>query len=377
VRDKNGVDALWIQENPNHPAIIIKEETGMGRKARVGFTQDYYDKDGNFILDCPGFKTLENMPGIEREAFTEMLPEVAPRQIEDFDIVVTRTFSRWVDSSFEGNDRLLSLHRNGVGYDRIDVPALTKAGVILCITPAAVRRPVAVSIIAFILALSTRLLLKHQLTSEGHWSDVPKYNGYGLLGRTLGSFGVGNIGHEMFKLAKPFGMRHIAYDPYLKPEDVADVDVQLVDIDTLLSESDYLNISCPLNDKTRHIIGEKELKKMKPTAFLINTARGPIIDESVLYNALKEKWIRGAALDVFDQEPTPPDNPLLKLDNVIVTAHAMAFTDEFLNSVWEIIAQQIKQLMNGEMPDGVVNREVWDQPVFQSKLKRFLEQIKS
>jgi phosphoglycerate dehydrogenase-like enzyme len=116
---------------------------------------------------------------------------------------------------------------------------------------------------------------------------------------------------------------------------------------------------------------------MKPTAFLINTARGPIIDETVLHEALKERWIQGAALDVFEQEPTPPDNPLLKLDNVIVTAHAMAFTDHFLNNVWEIIARQITQLINGEMPGGVVNREVWDQPKFQSRLKRFLEQMKS
>ena len=349
----------------------------MGRKARVGFTRDYYDKDGNFILDCPGFRSLKEMPGIEREIFAEMLPEVTPPQIEDYDIVVTRTFSRWTERSFVGNDRLLSLHRNGVGYDRIDVPALTKAGVLLCITPDAVRRPMAVAIITFILALSTRLLLKHQLTSEGRWSDVAKNNGYGLVGKTLGSLGVGNIGHEMFKLAKPFGMKHIAYDPYLKPEDVSDVDVKLVDMDTVLSESDFVSISCPLSEKTRHLIGEKELKKMKPTAFLINTARGPIIDEAVLIKALRERWIEGAALDVFDQEPTPPDNPILKLDNVIVTAHAMGFTDEFLNRVWEIIAKQTSQLMRGERPDGVVNREVWDQPKFRSKLKRFLEQIKS
>ncbi|MBM4449025.1 MAG: dehydrogenase [Chloroflexi bacterium] len=354
-----------------------KEETGMGRKARVGFTKDYYDKDGNFILDCPGFRSLQKVPGIEREVFAEMLPEVAPRQIENYDIVVTRTFSRWTKNSFVGNDRVLSLHRNGVGYDRIDVPALTEAGVLLCITPAAVRRPVAVAIITFLLALSTRLLLKHQLTREGKWGEVSKHHGYGLVGRTLGSLGVGNIGHEMFKLAKPFGMRHIAYDPYLKQKDVDEVGVKLVDMDTVLSESDFLNISCPLNEKTRHLVGEKELKKMKPTAFLINTARGPIIDEAVLLRALRERWIQGAALDVFEQEPTPPDNPLFKLDNVIVTAHAMAFTDEFLNAVWEIIAKQITQLMHGEKPDGIVNREVWDQPKFQSRLKRFLAQIKS
>ena len=349
----------------------------MGRKAKVGFTRDYYDKDGNFILDCPAYRSLEKMQGIESEVFAEMLPEVAPRQIENFDIVVTRTFSRWLDSSFVGNDRLLSLHRNGVGYDRVDVPALNRAGILLCITPAAVRRPVAVTIITFILALSTRLFLKHQLASEGKWSEAAKSHGSGLIGRTLGSLGVGNIGHEMFKLAKPFGMKHIAYDPYLKQEDVGDVDVEMVDMDTVISQSDFLNISCPLNEKTRHLVGERELKMMKPTAFLINTARGPVIDEAVLIKALREKWIQGAALDVFDQEPTPPDNPLLKLDNVIVTAHAMAFTDEFLNTAWEVIGKQITQLMNGEQPDGVVNRDVWDQPKFQSKLKRFLEQIKS
>jgi len=347
----------------------------MSRKVRVGFTKDFLDKEGKFILPGPGLKLLESMPNVEREVFAEFLPETTPEQIQGFDIVITRTFPRWTEKSFIGNDRLLSIHRNGVGYDRIDVSALTNAGVMLCITPDAVRRPVAVAIITFILALSTRLLVKHQLTSEGRWGEVSRYHGYGSVGKTLGSIGVGNIGHEMFKLAKPFGMKHIAYDPYITQEAVADVDVKLVDMDTVLTESDFVNISCPLNEKTRHLIGEKELRKMKKTAFLINTARGPIIDEAVLIKALREEWIRGAAIDVFDEEPTPPDNPLLKLDNVIVTAHAMAFTDEYLTEVWEQIHRQISQVIRGEVPEGVVNREVWDQPGFQVKLKKFLESV--
>jgi len=347
----------------------------MSRKVRIGFTRDYLDKEGKFILPGPGLKLLEAMPNVEREVFAEFLPEVTPEQIQGFDIVISRTFPRWTEKSFSGNNQLLSIHRNGVGYDRIDVPALTSAGVMLCITPDAVRRPVAVAIITFILALSTRLLVKHKLTSEGRWGEVSQHHGYGLIGKTLGSIGVGNIGHEMFLLAKPFGMKHIAYDPYITSEAVADVDVKLVDMDTVLAESDFLNISCPLSDKTRHLIGEKELRQMKKTAFLINTARGPIVDEAALIKALKEGWIRGAAIDVFDQEPTPPDNPLLKLDNVIVTAHAMAFTDEFLTSVWEQIHKQISQIIHGEVPGGLVNREVWDKPEFQSKLKKFLESI--
>ena len=348
----------------------------MSRKVRIAFTRDFLDKEGKFVLPGPGLKLLNEMPNVEHEVFTEFLPEVTPEQIQGFDMVITRTRPRWTGQSFIGNNQLLSLHRIGVGYDRIDVPSCTNAGVMLCITPAAVRRPVAVAILTFILALSTRLLTKHQLTSEGQWSEVAKYHGYGLIGKTLGSMGVGNIGHEMFKLAKPFGMEHIAYDPYITQEVVDDVEVKLVDMDTVLTESDFMTINCPLSEKTRHLIGEKELRKMKPTAFLINTARGPIVDESALTKALQEKWIRGAAIDVFDQEPTPPDNPLLKLDNVIVTAHAMAFTDEFLNSVWEIIVKQISQIISGEVPEGLVNREVWDKSELQTKLRKLQEVIK-
>lgn len=348
----------------------------MSRKARIGFTRDFLDKEGNFVLPGPGLKLLNEMPNIEHEVFAEILPEVIPKQIESFDMVITRTFPRWTERSFIGNNQLLSLHRIGVGYDRIDVPACTNAGVMLCITPAAVRRPVAVAIMTFILALSTRLLVKHKLTSEGQWGEVTKYHGYGLIGKTLGSIGVGNIGHEMFMLAKPFGMKHIAYDPYITQEAVDNVELKLVDLDTVLAESDFLSISCPLNEKTRHLIGEKELRKMKQTAFLINTARGPVVDEVALTKALKEGWIRGAGIDVFEQEPTPPDNPLLKLDNVIVIAHAMAFTDEFLTSVWEIIVKQILQIISGEVPEGLVNREAWDKSEFQAKLKKFQEAIK-
>ncbi len=348
----------------------------MSRKVRIAYTSDYLDKNGNFVLPGPGWDLIRNMPEVELEVFPEFIPDVPPQQIEGYDMVITRTLARWSEKTFAGNDRLLSLFRNGVGYDRIDVDALNRAGVMLCITPDAVRRPVAVAILTFILALSTRLVLKHQLTRDGRWLEVARHHGEGLVGKTLGSIGVGNIGHEMFKLAKPFGMKHIASDPYLQPEALADVDVRLVDLDTVLAESDFVSINCPLNPATRHLIGEKELRKMKETAFLINTARGPIVDEAALVKALREGWIKGSAIDVFEQEPTPPDNPLLKLDNAIVTAHAMAFTDEFLYSVWEQIYRQISQLIRGERPEGIVNPGVWENPRFQAKLERFLDSIR-
>ena len=283
---------------------------------------------------------------------------------------------KWTQQTFAGNEQLLSIFRAGVGYDMVDVPTLTEAGVILCITRNGVRRPMATAIITFILGLSLRLVTKERLTREGRWTEIARYHGYGLIGKTLGSIGMGNIGHEMFLLAKPFGMKHIAYDPYVTQEAVADVNVKLVDMDTVLAESDFLNISCPLNEETRHLIREKELRKMKKTAFLINTARGPIVDEAALIKALQQGWIRGAGLDVFEQEPIPPGNPLLQMDNVIVTPHALGHTDELFITMWNEILSQISQVIRGEVPEGLVNREVWGRPKLQSKLKKLQESIK-
>ena len=348
----------------------------MGRKVRVGITRDLFDKEGKSISPGPGPKSLDEFPGVEWAMFPEYLTEVTPEQIRGLDMAISFA-PYWTPRTFAGNDQFLSIHRGGVGYDMVDVPACTDASVALFIIPPAVRRPVATAIMTFILALSTQILTKDKVTRQGKWEEGRKnYPGQGLTGKTLGSIGVGNIGHEMFKLAKPFGMKHIAYDPYISQEVVADAGVQLVDMDTVLAESDYVNISCPLSEKTRHLIGEKELKKMKKTAYLINTARGPIIDEAALIMALQEGWIRGAGIDVYEQEPTPANNPLLKLENVIVTPHSTALTDEFYITMWVEISRQISEMIHGEKPATLVNPEVWDKPEFQAKLKKFHETIK-
>jgi len=347
----------------------------VGRKARIGLTRDFFDENGKFMMPGPGLKLLDEMPNVEYEMFPEFLREVTPEQIEGFDMVVTFR-PLWTKQSIAGNNQLLSIHRGGVGYERLNVPALTNARIMLFITPGSVRRPMAVVYMTFILALSIRLLTKDRLIREGRWAEQYHYQGYGLVDRTLGAIGVGNIGHEMFKLAKPFEMKHIAYDPYVTPKAVADVSVQLVDLDTVLTESDFLTIICPLNEETRHLISEKELKKMKQTAFLINAARGPIVDEAALIKALQEGWIQGAGLDVFEQEPTPTDNPLLKMDNVILSPHALAQTDQAFSTMWDIITGQISAIIRGEIPETLVNREVLDRLEFQTKLKKFLEAIK-
>ena len=347
----------------------------MRSKARIGLTRDYFDEEGKFWMPGPGLKLLDDIPDVEYQMFPEFKREVTPDQIEDLDMVVSFR-PLWTRQSLAGNERLVSIHRGGVGYERLDVPALTDAGIMLFITPDAVRRPMAVVYMTFILALNMRLLTKDKLIREGRWAEQSHYQGWGLVGRTLGAVGIGNIGHEMFKMAMPFEMKHIAYDPYLKPEAVADVGVQLVDFDTVLKESDILCIICPLNEATRHIIGEKELKMMKESAFLINAARGPIVDETALIRALNEGWIRGAGLDVFEQEPVQNDNPLFKMDNVILSPHALAQTDQTFSNMWDIIVGQMATILRDEIPTTLVNREVLDSARLQTKMKKLQERIK-
>jgi D-3-phosphoglycerate dehydrogenase len=188
--------------------------------------------------------------------------------------------------------------------------------------------------------------------------------GMGLTGRTLGAIGMGNIGAEVFRLAPAFGMRHIACDPYVDPSSARALGVELVDLDTLLRTADFVCVMCPLNDETRGMIGARELALMKPTAYLVNTARGPIVQERALYDALAGRRIAGAALDVFEVEPTPADNPILRLDNVVVTPHAFCFTDECLTGLARSAFAAVREVAEGRSPRHVVNRDALAHPRF-------------
>ena len=191
---------------------------------------------------------------------------------------------RFTARSFEGAvaERLVCLARWGVGYDRIDVPACTAAGVALTITPDGVRRSVAVAALTLVLALATKLPLKDRLAREGRAREKVYHFGTGLTGRTLGSVGLGNIGAELFRLAAPLQMRHLATDPYASPATAAAVGVELVPMERLLREADFLCVNCPLMPETRGLIDAAALAQMKPTAYLINTARGPIVETEAL-----------------------------------------------------------------------------------------------
>jgi phosphoglycerate dehydrogenase-like enzyme len=294
---------------------------------------------------------------------------VAPDEIQDYDALFILA-SRFTRDSFIGVERPSVLARWGVGYDNISVPACTEADLLLAITTDAVRRPMAESILTFLFALSRNLTQKERLARTGRWDLRAITSGKGLRGHTFGSVGMGNIGSEMFRLLRPFEPgRLLAYDPYVSQEQAAELGVQLVDLPTLFKESDYLIINCPLNDETRGMIDINLLRLMKPTAHFVNAARGGIVKETDLIAFLQAGEIAGAAIDVFDQEPTPIDNSLLQLDNVIATPHAIAWGNDVYGANSVDACDNVLTVLRGEIPKYTVNREVVERPGFQAKLQ--------
>jgi phosphoglycerate dehydrogenase-like enzyme len=319
---------------------------------RVGITRDVLTSNGQPIFGQAVFDFL-NHPGLVWE-YMEESPVIRPEHAARYDAICAMLTRFTPESLGPEKPRLKVIARFGVGYDTIDVPTCQKAGILLTIAPDGVRRPVAVSAITFMLMLAHKVGIKDRLTRAGRWAEKSDHIGTGLTGRTLGSLGVGNIGAEMFRLAKPFDMTFIAHDPYADPKQMAALGVQLVDLDTLFRNADFLTVNCPLNASTRGLVNASKLSLMKKTAYLINTARGPIVDESALYQALVEKKIAGAGLDVFEVEPTPADNPLLQLDNVVVTPHGICFTDECMQGLAESAFKAVVDVMHGKKPPHVV-----------------------
>jgi phosphoglycerate dehydrogenase-like enzyme len=336
----------------------------MGR-FRVALSHDVQHK-GNAVFDL---SPLRENPDIEI-GFVEPEGGILPASVlADHDALIL-LFPRFVRESIPANRRLGLIAKVGVGYDNVDVPACTEAGIALVTAPDGVRRPVAVATITFLLALSGRLFAKDRLARKGPpgFDQRLDYNGIGLVDRVLGSIGVGNIGAEIFRLAKPFDMHFIAHDPYVTPALARELGVTLVDLDTVFGESDFVTLNCPLTPETRHLVDARRLALMKPTAFLINCARGPVVDQRALIEVLQEHRIAGAALDVFDPEPPHPDDPILKLDTVIVTPHSLCWTDQTFERIGAIDVQAALDLSRGRPPAGIVNTLVLDNPIWKRRL---------
>jgi phosphoglycerate dehydrogenase-like enzyme/2-keto-3-deoxy-L-rhamnonate aldolase RhmA len=336
---------------------------------RVALTGDFHDASGRLRYRDIGLGLFDGT-GIEVRPFAEHRAEIGADQLLGVNAAIVLTPRVTAASLTQATD-LIAIGRFGVGYDSVDVPACTEADVLLFIASGAVDRPVAEATIGWMLALSHHMRTKDRLVREARWDERTRFMGTELRDHTLGVIGFGGIGRSLVKLLAGFGMSTpLVYDPFLSNDDVVAFGAKPVSLDELLACSDFVSIHCPLTDQTRNLIGERELRLMKPTAYLINTARGGVVDEPALELALRDGRIAGAALDCFSREPIVSPPVFAEFDNVILAPHAIAWTHELFRDIGRTICQGILDLAHGRVPKGVVNREVLERPTFQAKWSR-------
>jgi D-3-phosphoglycerate dehydrogenase len=338
-------------------------------KYRVALSADFLKPDGSPAFPDVDLAPLVSDPRMEI-GYVAAVDGVMPAAgLEGYDALILFAF-RMQRSSLPSSRRLGVVARLGVGYDAVDVEGLADEGVATVITPAGVARPVAVGILAFVLALTAKIVTKDRLSRQGPegFAQRAAHMGVGLVGKTLGSIGLGNIGAETVRLMRPLGLDFIAHDPNVSEAAARELGVRLVSLESVFRESDIVTVNCPLTTATRGLVDAGRLAMMKPTAYLINTARGPIVDQTALTEALKARRIAGAGLDVFDPEPPVADDPLLAMDNVILAPHCIAMTDELFANCGALDIAAVIDVMHGREPRGIVQRRATSHPEWQRRL---------
>ncbi len=333
----------------------------------IALTADFYNEAGEPRYADLGLNQFEGHDHIDLSKFNEHRGEITPDQLAGYHAALVLTPKVTANSLADSKD-LLAISRFGVGYDTVDIAACTANDVLVTITPGAVDRPVAEATIGWMLVLTHNMLQKDRLVRTGQWDERSYHMGCELRDRTLGVVGLGGIGRKLVELLQGFGMQQpIAFDPFVSAETLAEIGARQVGLEELLASSDFVSLHCPLNDQTRGLIGSKELELMKPSAYLLNLARGGIVDEDALYDALANHHIAGAALDCFENEPIIAPHRLGELENVILAPHSIAWTEELFRDIGRTACQSLLDLSLGRRPVGAVNPEVFDKPSFMSK----------
>lgn len=282
--------------------------------------------------------------------------------IRDADGVLCMLSDRFDSELFEKAERLKVLSSMSVGLDHVDLDAATKHGVYVTYTPDVLTDATADLTWALILGVARRVSEAERFLRSGLWKVAWAPNmflGSDVYGKTLGIIGMGRIGYAVAKRARGFDMQILYYQRRRLAEDKERaVGARYVGLDELLSTSDFVSIHLPLTEQTRGLINEEKLRLMKPTAYLINTSRGAVIDEAALIKALKEGWIKGAALDVYTVEPLPKDSPLLRFENVLLTPHIGSATTETRKRMAELAAENLTAVLTGRLPLHLANPEV-------------------
>jgi D-3-phosphoglycerate dehydrogenase len=329
---------------------------------RVGLTRDLVTTTGEPSFGTAALRLLDGAAGIEWEYLPERADTLTAADAARYDALYVAA-ARVPAAVVNGAElRVKLIARHGVGFDAVDVPAMSARGVLVTNTPDAVRRPVATAALTYVLALAQKLLIKDRLTRAGRWHERAEHMGMGLTGRTLGVIGAGSIGRETLRLARALDMQLVAADPYADPADLAALGARLVPLETLLADADFVCVTCALTPETRHLIDARALARMRRSAYLVNVARGPVVDEAALLDALASGRIAGAGLDVFETEPVAADHPLLKFPNVIVTPHALCWTDECFAAIADSGLSGVVDVAQRRVPAHVVNPDVLGHP---------------
>lgn len=314
------------------------------------------------LVDLDGYPLPDWVrPALEREGIDLAAHDCKTRaelaaHAADADVVWLFGGNPVLQGNLDAVPRCRAILRTGSGTDNVPVEEATRRRIVVANTPAAISDGVSDHMIALLFAATRRVPALDRAVRAGRWGQVSAQPLNRVRGKTLGLVGFGHAARDVVRKLSGFELRVLTHDPFVAPEAVAALGATAVGLPELLAEADFVSLHCALTPKTRHLIGEGELRRMKPTAVLLNTSRGPVIDEAALVRALREGWIAAAGLDVFETEPPAPDHPLFALDNVVLTPHAAGNAFEGAELKWRVSVETVLALARGQAPPSWVNR---------------------
>jgi len=305
------------------------------------------------VINPAGMKVLEGK--VELVILADTTVETIKKMVIDVEGIILRTNIKVTQEIMEAAPSLKIISRTGAGVDNVDVAAATEKGILVCNTPGVNSNSVAEQTLAILLGLAKQLKIMDKAVCEGNWKIRSAGKAVDVEGKTLGLIGIGRIGSLVaYKCRQAFNMKVIAYDPYVKQAEGIEL---YSNLDQVFKEADFISIHVPYIEQTHHLVNAKLLNLMKPEAYLINTSRGPLVDEKALIEVLEKGSIAGAGLDVFEKEPPSPENPLLKSNNVIVTPHSSALSRECVMKVHITAAQAVVDFLEGRKPKYIYNKK--------------------
>lgn len=342
--------------------------TGASKQFRVAIAGDFRDRSGEIRFEPDALACLEADTGIDVTFLDCPVGGPLPDHVfSDFDALIMKRTPVTAAELDRPDLRLKHISRQGTGVEHLDIDACTAAGILISNTPNSVRRPMASGAMALLLNLGHNVRGKDAGLRADGWASRFRNQAPGLGGRTLGLIGCGSIGSEILKLSAPWEMRRVVSAPSRTDSEIERLDATRVELDDLLTQSDFVVLCCPLTASNRQMINADTLRRMKAGSYLINIGRGELVDEPALIDALTSGHLAGAALDVFSPEPPAPDNPLIAMPNVILTAHNIGMTAESIRLGNMMAAAAVAGLAQGLRPESVVNPAVLE----HGRLKEF------